>query len=497
MWSLLKKDPRTILRKIIVGKTVKKDENLKKTKNLDLIKRVIKQGLSGCKSLAEMYREIATFLVNIGQPELAQRYYKLSLELDYTPATYSLYLQCLLLSPSCSDQEMFLKATQYNQFFSDIKKSESLPLSPVIKDKKLNIGYICHFFHNSVSPSLLLPFIRAHNRERVKIFCYSDTESFEVPENIKNIADTWRDTKNLDDDQLTTVIRQDKIDVLLELNGHCVTNRYGVIARRAAPIQISYYNINATTGISEMDYILVGDEICLDQSRDYYTEKFYYLKGVTSIAEFPTTFPKCSPPPSLHTTDVTFGSFGAAHKVNYQVIKVWCKILKQVPHAKFYMKAGVLTHDNYLQAYKRSFAAEGVDLSRIHLEGFSDHLAMLDCYAKIDIALDTFPHTGGTTTVEALWQGVPVITWSGDRYAWKHGKMILTSVGHPELVAYSEEEYIAKAVELANSKERLLNYRNQLRADFKNSPKADVKAFATKLEDAYYDMWKNYEEYPL
>jgi protein O-GlcNAc transferase len=456
------------------------------------IKRVIARTASQ-RPMPQVYNEIADFLLNIGLPTAAKPYYQMSLKLDWTPDTHSLYLQCLLMDPACDDEQMFAEATRYNDFFSDIKKTDSHTnlLDP---KKKLNVGYICHFFHNCVSQSLLIPFLKAHNRERVKVFCYSDTETNEVDAAIKSIADVWRDTKNLDHETLSSQIKNDQIDILLELNGHCIMNRYAVIARKPAPVQISFYNQCGTTGISAFDYALVGDENNLEKSAPYYSEEIYYVKGVTGISIFPDHFPAVSPPPCLSKGYITFGSFGAAHKVNVDVVKMWCKVLKRVPNSRFFMKAGVLSHPAFLNAYKQWFKNEGISLDRIHFEGHSEHHKMLECYSRMDIALDTFPYTAGTTTMEASWQGVPVITLTGDKYCSQNGKVITSSMGHPELIAYSEQEYINKAVELANDKERLIYYRNNLRNDYRNSPRADAKAYAEKLEDAYVDMWKKYCE---
>lgn len=492
---LLKKDIKKILNGSELGEAyniIIKDKQIIQSGSLDDILQILHNSISLKHSLASTYLEIANFILNMGRPEIAQTYFKLSLEASLIPSTYSLYLQCLLLSPSCTDEMMQPIAYKYNELFLDGIQKYTNHENELVLNKKLNIGYICHFFHNSVSQSLLTPLLKAHNRERIKVFCYSDTEQNEVPENIKDIADVWLDTKKLDDAELATIIINDKIDILIELNGHCIVNRYGVIARKPAPIQVSYYNHCGTTGISTIDYNLIGDEVILDKIHPHYTESIYYLKGVTGIAIFPDNFPDCAPPPVLEKKHITFGSFGAAHKVNNEVVKLWCKVLKAVPNAKFYMKAGALSHTSYLNAYKKMFKDECIDLKRIRFEGHSEHKVMLQCYSDVDIALDTFPHAAGTTTMEATWQGVPVITLSGKRHCSQNGMNILTSINHPELVAYSEKEFIKKSIELANDTPRLIKYRQQLRDDFRNSPRGDAKTFATKLEDAYIDMWQIY-----
>lgn len=459
--------------------------------NLDLIKQVGEGAFATHGSLAIAYCEIANFLLNVGQPELAQTYFRMSLEISFIPSTYSLYLQCLLVSPSCSNEEMHREASKYNLFFSNVKKYDFFP-NDLTQHRKLKIGYLCHFFHNSVSQSLLLPFISAHNRSRVRIFCYSDTNPNEVDQDIQQVADVWRDTKNLDDEKLSLLLREDEIDILLELNGHCVVNRYGTLARKPVPIQISFYNISATSGMSSIDYILVGNDISLDKAKKFYTETIYSVNGVTGIAKFSDRFPKCAPPPCLQNKFITFGSFGAAHKVNSEVIQLWCEVLKKIPTSRLYFKTAVFSHEVFVNAYKKLFEKEGISLERIDFEGFSEHHQMLECYSKMDIALDTFPHAGGTTTQEALWQGVPVLSLYGDRYAMQHGKMILTTIGHPELAAYTKDEFINKAVELASDTNRLVEYRKNLRIDFQNSPKADPVALAARLENAYEDMWGRY-----
>lgn len=477
----------------IVFKTLKKDRQLNKTKSRDTLTQIAQSFMLNNKPPALAFNEIAAFLMNSGHPEVGKIYYEHSLKLSLSPVTYSLYLQCLMLCPSCDEEQMHKIASHYDELFlKHIKRYEHYD-NELSTERKLNIGHICHFFHNGVSKSLLTPYLKAHNRKRVNIFCYSDAQASEVSADIREIADVWRDTKDLSDDALAELIRKDKIDILIELNGHCVVNRYLTIARKPAPIQVSFYNIATTTGISAIDYVMIGDEMSVSKVDSYYTETVQYFKGVCGVAQFPDTFPDVTlDPPCLTNHFVTFGSFGGAQKVNKDVIRLWCKVLKRVPNSRLYMKAGVLTFEPYIKSYQQLFAAEGIDLNRITFEGFSEHIEMLKCYAKVDIALDTFPHAAGTTTMEATWQGVPVLSLYGDRHCMQHGKAILGSVGHPELICYTQEEFVEKAAQLAANSDQLIKYRKELRDDFKKSPRADIHAFASTLEDAYFDMWKKY-----
>ena len=460
---------------------------------LEAIRKILLECARINKNDAAALCEIANYLTNSGYPEIGESYYELSLKQESNVATYSLYLQNLLLNPLCTEEKMYHVARKYDELFlSHINKYEN-HLNDLTISRKLNIGYICHFFHNCISLSSLMPFLKAHNSERVKVVCYSDGEPNEVPEHIKLVPSIWRDTKHLNHDQLAELIREDKIDILIELNGHIVNNRYLVIAKKPAPIQISYYNIATTTGISTIDYLIVGDDMSLQDAQPYYTETIYNFKGVSGVIKFPDDFPDVSPmPPCINNNYITFGSFGQAHKVNRNVIILWCKVLKEIPSSKFYMKASVLDFEDYINSFKMIFENEGIDLNRIYFEGFSEHREMLNRYAMVDIALDTFPHCGGTTTMEALWQGVPLLSLYGTRQSMQHGKAILESIGHKELVAYTEDEFIKKAVNLASDPSRLVSYRQHLREDFRCSPKADEKMFVKNLEDAYHDMWTKY-----
>ena len=473
-----------------IMQTIDADQQLSSLATLDNIKAIV-QSRFETEKFAVIYREIANFLLNSGQPDFAKKYFLHSLAAARTPHTYSLYLQCLLMSPTCTEKNMLIESKKYNKFFLSKIKQYQHTKHHLDPNKKLTIGYVCHFFNNAPSQTLLLPYLKQHNREQFTIVCYSDALADEIPSDIRNIPDRWRDTEALNDQSLAELIRTDEVDILLELNGHCIINRYGAIARRPAPIQVSHYNWSATSGVAAIDYILVGEEFRLNQAN--YSEKIYYHKGVRKALAFPDYFPPCAPPPCFKNQYVTFGSFGAAHKINGQVINVWCKILRQVPNARFYMKASVLDHAPFIKAYEQLFAAQGCDLNNIYFEGYTTHEKMLQAYEKVDIALDSFPYSGATSVREALWQGVPVVSLCNEtKHCLQHGKAILRSMGHAELVANSVAEYVSIAVTLAKKKSLLLEYRNTLRQDFKTSPLLDLNNWIKHLEEAYREMWKRY-----
>jgi protein O-GlcNAc transferase len=354
------------------------------------------------------------------------------------------------------------------------------------------IGYTCHFITNSTSTTLLIPWLKAHNKNRVEIFMYSDQPSEEIPDDVRAIAEHWIDTKALDNDSFCEKVRADNIDILLELNGHCEQNRYKALARKPAPIQVNYYNYSSTCGVPGIDYILVGENFDIDHLQPYYSEKIFHKKGDLLPTVISSHFPPVAPSPFIKNGYITFGSFGQAHKISREQIFLWCEVLKKVPNSRFYMKASALDCDIAKSVFNNHFLQGGVALSRIILEGASDYSTLLKSYSKVDIALDSYPFAGGTTTAEALIQGVPVISLMGDRYCSKHGWLNLHPAGHNELLSYSKEEFVNKAVYLANNLDKLIHYRNTLRNDYANSSRANINKFIVDLEDAYFSMWDQY-----
>lgn len=264
------------------------------------------------------------------------------------------------------------------------------------------------------------------------------------------------------------------------------------MVRKIAPIQVNYYNYASTCGIPGIDYILVGEGFDIDHLAPYYSEKIFHKRGLYFATPVAAHFPPVSPSPFLKNGYITFGSFGQAHKVSREQIDLWCQVLKRVPNSRFYMKASALDCPIALSVFAKHFADTGIEMSRITLEGASDYATLLASYSKVDIALDTYPFGGGTTTAEASIQGVPVISLIGERFCSKHGWITLHPIGHDELLSYSRGEFINKAAALAADRERLLQYRHTLREDFVHSPRGDMERFIRELEDAYFTMWERY-----
>lgn len=460
-------------------------------------------GKAGCQHLIELVAtikdekelmlNIAFFLSNAGLPNEGIYFFQQLLARDPHHRAVHLYLQTLMhvSEQSYSHQKVYDEHVKWGKMLQTHPIYTSYP-NTLIPSRRLRVGYTCHFVTNSTSSTLLLPLINAHRRENVEIFFYSDQVAHEISDEVRHSVEHWRDTHDLNDDAFCQLVREDQIDILLELNGHCLENRYRSLTRRPAPIQVNYYNYSSTCGVPGIDYILVGDNVQLDKLQAYYSEKIFRKHGIHLATIVSPYFPPVSSLPSLTNGYITFGSFNQAHKVLREQIQLWCEVLKRVPNSRFYMKANALDYPATKSVYEKHFRETGIDMSRIKLEGSSDYMTLLNLYSHIDIGLDTYPFGGGTTTVEACIQGVPVISLIGERFCSQHGTINLESIGHAELIACTREEFIEKAVTLAHDGKRLQHYRNTLREDFKNSSRADLERFIVELEDAYKRMWQVY-----
>lgn len=451
------------------------------------------------QSYREALKNIAEFLCRAGLPDQGIAAYEALLQTYGDPksapeAVVVIYLQMMMFgSPEIQTNEHIYKQHVYwsSRFASD--REYKTYANPLTTDRRLKVGYTCHFITNSTSMTLLQPFLGAHHRDRVEVFMYSDEPVNAKTAGIQNLVENWRNTYGLSNDDFCELVRKDGIDILLELNGHCIINRYPAIGRRPAPVQVAYYNYANTTGVPGIDYSLCSDDIEVEPMQPYYSETVIRKRGSLNAMVVGDHFPDVSPPPFEKNGYITFCSFGQAHKVSRKQVLLWCEVLKRVPNSKFFMKAEVLAYPPNRAAFVNHFKDGGIDESRLILEGNSSYDELLQrCYAMVDIALDTYPYNAGTTTIEAIIQGIPVISCVGERYASQIGRGNLESVDHTEMLCYSDKEFVEKAVALANDPDQLRHYRKTLRDDFRASRRADLSRFTHELEDVFEEMWRRY-----
>ena len=361
--------------------------------------------------------------------------------------------------------------------------------------RRLRIGYLSPDFRDHSVAAFFEPVLMAHNREKVEIFCYANVKKPDhVTSRLEAESDHWRPIAWENDSEVADKIKEDAIDILVDLAGHTGENRLLVFARRPAPVQVTWLGYPNTTGLSTIDYRLT-DAIAdpAGEADRLYTEELVHLAHGFLCYQPDSSAPETGPLPCLQRGCITFGSFNNLAKVTPEVIRVWASILQAVPDSHLLLKAKQLGDKATRERYLAMFTAQGIDPDRIEqlgmLPGKKDHLTL---YHRVDIGLDPFPYNGTTTTCEALWMGVPVVTLQGDRHSGRVGASILHRVGQDELVAASVDEYARIARALAHDRERLLGKRARLRSLMQASELMDSRLFTGHLEDVYRKMWHKY-----
>lgn len=361
-------------------------------------------------------------------------------------------------------------------------------------DRRLRIGYVSPDFREHSVVNFFEPLLVAHDRKAFEVICYSDTPRTDATTvRLRSVADGWRDTLKLDHDRVSQLVRADSVDILVDLAGHTANNRLPVFAQKPSPVQVTYLGYPNTTGLSTMDYRLTDALADPEGEEAFYTERLVRLPGCFLCYLPPAHAPAVTSLPVDGAGFITFGSFNNLAKINIQVIELWSDIMRDVPNARLLVKNHSLTDQNVRENYYGMFGKQGVSRDRLDLIGHTTsreaHLAL---YGRVDIALDTFPYNGATTTCEALWMGVPVITLSGKHHAGRVGLSLLTALKLDELVAHFPADYVARASALANDRQKLAHMRTTLRERTRASPLCDMQKFAHEVETTYRDMWRSW-----
>ena len=361
-------------------------------------------------------------------------------------------------------------------------------------DRRLRVGYVSSDFRQHSVAHFIAPVLAHHDRERFEIFCYfNHPQEDELTKRIRGHVDHWRCIFQLSDDQVAQQIRTDQVDILIDLNGHTAHNRLLVFARRSAPIQITWLGYPNTTGLSAMDYRLVdGYTDPVGMTEHLHSERLWRLPDCFSCYQPPMESPEVSELPTRENACITFGSFNNLAKITPAVMGLWARILHAVPGSRLVLKNINLSEHAVQKSVRQAFAGLGIGQDFLELAGFEPSPnAHLQCYQNVDIGLDPFPYNGTTTTCEALWMGVPVITLAGQIHAGRVGVSLLRNLDLAELIAETQEDYIAIALRLAADQQHLSTLRQNLRPRMAASPLMDAPRFTKNLEHMYRLVWED------
>jgi predicted O-linked N-acetylglucosamine transferase (SPINDLY family) len=354
--------------------------------------------------------------------------------------------------------------------------------------RRLRIGYVAPSFTRGQLHQFIGPVIDLHDRAAYEVFLYPNAKEDTAP---WRGAVSQRPLSGLSTDQATAQIRSDRIDVLVDAWGHASGNRMDVFMRRAAPVQVSWLNYQQTTGLSTMDHVLFADSVTAPNMDALFTESIWRM-GATSAPFRPTHMDTPTPAPALRNAWTTFGSFINPAKLSDETIAAWSKILNGAPTARLYFKYRYFIDPLLRQTVIARFAAHGVESGRLFFSGASTGAEYTAAFGEIDLMLDTSPCPGGTTTLEAMSRGVPVLILSGDTHYGRSAIQIVAGAGMHDMIASSWDEYVAKATSLNANPRALQDLRDRTAIGFASAPYRDEAAVVRRLEAAYRQMFSRW-----
>jgi protein O-GlcNAc transferase len=385
---------------------------------------------------------------------------------------------------------VFESHKEFGRLFEDFE--EPVFFQSPDPDKKLRVGFVSPDLRNHSVSFFLKPILSNLDPAKVETVLYHChyLEDW-VSTQLRSLAGKWTSLNGLGDEAAADVIRKDAPDILVDLAGHSAMNRLPLFAHRLAPVQISYLGYPNTTGLPAISHRLVDSITDPSGSEEFATEKLVRFSTCAWSYEPPENAPAPSMP--AEGKPIVFGSFNNLLKATPEVFKTWAELLTAVPDSRLLLKSPYLADPAVRQSVLEKITAAGIPESRLELMEFKvspvEHLQM---YSRVDVALDTYPYNGTTTTCEALWMGVPVVSLAGDRHAARVGLSILTAIGHADWVADSEDSYIELAVNLAKNRELRRELREKLRIEMQNSVLCDHKGQAERLESALRAAWQEW-----
>jgi predicted O-linked N-acetylglucosamine transferase (SPINDLY family) len=376
--------------------------------------------------------------------------------------------------------------TEFDRLFAAPLRPTAGPhVDPPEPGRPLRLGFVSADLGRHPVGHFLLGFLENVDRKECQTTCYSDRHAKdEITRRLEQASADWRDVPGLDDDALAEQVRADRIDVLVDLGGHTAGNRLLVFARRPAPVQVTWLGYVGTTGLSAMDYLIADRWEIPPGQEGHFREKVLRLPDGYLCYLPPDEAPAVGELPALRNGRVTFGSFNNPIKINPSVVVAWAEILRRVAGARLLLKYRGFDDPGTRDRYETLFADQGVTRDRLELHGWSPHRQHLEAYHRVDIALDPFPYSGGLTTCEALWMGVPVVTCPGETFASRHSLSHLSNAGLSGTVAKDMAEYVDLAIGLAANTGELARVRREQRERVARSPLCDCRRFAHNLVQA-------------
>ncbi len=442
---------------------------------------------------AVLYSKLADVQVNLAAPQQAIEACRTALKLDPGDSKTRSKLLFLLTCFSHSKPEALLAEHRlWDTLHGEAGRQHRFTHpAPEADKRRLRIGYVSGDFRRHAVNSFFEPLLSAHDPEQVEVFCYSaSAKTDEVTQRLRSKAAHWCNIAGANDAMVAQKIRQDRIDILIDLSGHTADRRLEVFSYKPAPIQATYLGYGTSTGLTAIDYWITDEALHPADTREQASETIYRLPRCWLSYQPPD--PHCDVTPKPIDSELIYTSFCQFNKYRPALFDCWGRILERRPEARLLLKSQLFHLPDIKQRAIDMMRNTRLDPARVILqtgERFDDYL---QSYNQTDIALDTFPRSSGTTAADALWMGRPLVTIAGDRYIERLATSKLTAIGHPEWIADNEDEYVDIAVALGADRLKLQQIQAGLRQEFQQSALGDGRDLARTLEEAYRQMWSSY-----
>ena len=426
--------------------------------------------------------------------EAIEHYHKaLSFKPDYSEA-HSSVIFTLDLAANTDMSELYRERKKWDEAHAaPLCQHDLVHTNDLTPTRSLRVGYVSADFRTHSAARVFGGMLTQYDRSQFEIFAYSNHkgEDDEITELFRKNVTVWRNIADLSDEEVAKLIREDRIDILVDLSGHSAGNRLLVFARKPAPIQITAWGYATGTGMRAMDVFFTDPVMVPPQEKQYFTEEIRYLPSVVG-SFFTEKLPDVNELPALSDGVVTFGSFNRLVKVSEEAYRAWAEVLLAMPRSRLILKAPELNNASARERVAGYFTKAGVAADRIiMLKGSSWHEHM-QTYNQIDLALDPFPHGGGVTALEGLVMGVPVINLRWPTMTGRLSASIMTTLGLPDWIAETQEEYVDLAIQKATDLQSLSTLRQKLRCTFTSSVIGDQAAYARAVEKEYRQLWQEW-----
>lgn len=443
---------------------------------------------------AETHNNLGSALVDLGRLEDGMASSRKALELKpaYTSACSNLLFQHNYLGDQ-SASLMLAEARRFGQLVASMARPRATWENTPDPDRLLRVGLVSGDLRQHPVGYFIegvLTMLASRSRGRLEIFAYSSRAVNDpISKRIQACCDHWQLVAGISDADLAEQIAREGIDVLIDLSGHTAHNRLPLFAWKASPIQVSWLGYFATTGVAAIDYFIADPWTLPPGEEGQFTEKIWRLPETRLCFTAPEVDVSVSPLPALENGYITFGCLNNLNKMNAEVVSLWARILIAVPHSRLLLKCSQFLEVSIRDETLERFAAHGIEASRLILDQYVPRANYLEAYQRVDICLDPFPFPGGTTTAEALWMGVPVLTLAGNSFLSRQGVGLMMNAGLIEWIATDPDNYVARAISHASELQTIAALRYGLRKQVLASPIFDATRFANHFEDALRSMW--------